>query len=214
MKLSRLLVLAVLALLVAPAADAGTVMFVGAAEDQARSLDPVVAKTQMDLAALAGFDAVRMTSVWSPGRREVSGEELTVLQNAAAAAQLDGIRLILTVYHRNQRTTPLTAQARADFASYAASIARAVPTIDDFIVGNEPNLNLFWMPQFDKKGGNAAALAYERLLAQTYDALKAVSPDLNVIGGAVSPRGQDKPKAARQTHSPSTFIPGSRSIPT
>ena len=207
MKLSRLLVLAVLALLVAPAADAGTVMFVGAAEDQARSLDPVVAKTQMDLAALAGFDAVRMTSVWSPGQREVSGEELTVLQNAAAAAQLDGIRLILTVYHRNQRTTPLTAQARGDFASYAASIARAVPTIDDFIVGNEPNLNLFWMPQFDRKGGDAAAVAYERLLAQTYDALKAVSPDLNVIGGAVSPRGQDKAKAARHTHSPSTFIP-------
>src|SRR5215208_6730452 len=207
MKLSRLLVLAVLALLVAPAADAGTVMFVGAAEDQARSLDPVVAKTQMDLAALAGFDAGRMTSVWSPGRREVSGEELTVLQNAAAAAQLDGIRLILTVYHRNQRTTPLTAQARADFASYAASIARAVPTIDDFIVGNEPNLNLFWMPQFDAKGGNAAALGYERLLAQTYDALKAVSTDLNVVGGAVSPRGQDKAKSARQTHSPSTFIP-------
>jgi hypothetical protein len=206
MKLTRLLVVA-LTLLVAPAAHAGTVMYVGAAENQARSVDPVVAKTQMDLAALAGFDAVRMTSVWSPGQREVFGEELTVLQNAAAAAQLDGIRLILTVYHRNQRTTPLTAQARADFASYAASIARAVPTIDDFIVGNEPNLNLFWMPQFDAKGGNAAALAYERLLAQTYDALKAVSTDLNVIGGAVSPRGQDKAKSARQTHSPSTFIP-------
>src|SRR5215218_9987358 len=154
MKLSRLLIAAVaVALFVAPAAGAGATMFVGAAEDQARSLDPVVAKTQMDLAALAGFDAVRMTSVWSPGQREVSGEELTVLQNAAAEAQLDGIRLILTVYHRNQRTTPLTAQARADFASYAASIARDVPTIDDFIIGNEPNLNLFWMPQFDKKGG-------------------------------------------------------------
>src|SRR3954465_3489608 len=73
--------------------------------------------------------------------------------------------------------------------------------------GKEPNLNLFWMPQFDAKGGDAAASAYERLLAQTYDALKAVSPDLNVIGGAVSPRGQDKAKSARQTHSPSTFIP-------
>src|SRR5215217_9739879 len=127
MKLSRLVVLAVLALLVAPAADAGTVMFVGAAEDQARTIDPVVAKTQMDLAALAGFDAVRMTSIWSPGQREVAGDELTVLQNAAAAAQLDGIRMILSVYHRGSRTTPLTAQARSEFASYAASIARAVP---------------------------------------------------------------------------------------
>jgi hypothetical protein len=207
MKFSRLLLVVVLALLVAPAADAGPIMFVGAAEDGARKIDPVAAKTEMDLAALAGFDAVRMTSVWSPGLREVSGNELTMLQNAAAAAQLDGIRLILTVYHRNQRVTPLTAQARADFATYAASIARAVPTIDDFIVGNEPNLNLFWMPQFDTKGRDAAAVAYERLLAQTYDALKAVSTDLNVIGGAVSPRGQDKPNAARHTHSPSTFIP-------
>jgi hypothetical protein len=44
------------------------------------------------------------------------------------------------------------------------------------------------------------------LLAKTYDALKAVSPDINVIGGALSPRGQDKPGAARQTHSPTRFI--------
>ena len=41
------------------------------------------------------------------------------------------------------------------------------------IVGNEPNLNLFWMPQFDPSGGDAAAAAYEQLLATTYDALEA-----------------------------------------
>jgi hypothetical protein len=44
------------------------------------------------------------------------------------------------------------------------------------------------------------------LLAKTYDALKSVSPDINVIGGALSPRGQDKRSAARQTHSPTAFI--------
>ena len=60
-----------------------------------------------------------------------------------------------------------------------ASLARKVPWIQDFIIGNEPNLNLFWMPQFTAKGGNAAAIAYERLLATSYDALKAVSPEIN-----------------------------------
>jgi len=201
----RLLVVCLLALIAPSGAAAGT-MFVGAAEDQARSLDPVVAKSRMDLAALAGFDAVRMTTLWSPGQREVGGDELRALTNAAAAAQLDGIRLILSVYNRDARTTPATPRERANFAAFTASIARKVPAIDDFVIGNEPNLNLFWMPQFTKTGGDAAAVAYEKLLAQTYDALKRVEPDANVIGGALAPRGQDKPAARRQTHSPSAFI--------
>lgn len=182
-------------------------MFVGAAENGARDVDPVVAKAKLDLAALAGFDTVRMTSIWSPGEREVTGDELLILRNAGVAARLDGIRLIVSVYQRDQRTTPRTTQARLDFAAYAASIAREVPEIDDFIVGNEPNLNHFWLPQFTARGGDAAAASYEALLAITYDAIKAVAPGANVIGGAVSPRGQDTFRSSRQTHSPTTFIP-------
>src|SRR4029077_3346784 len=83
---------------------------------------------------------------------------------------------------------------------------RAFPTITDFVVGNEPNLNLFWMPQFGAGGVDLAARSYELLLAKTYDALKSVSPDIDVIGGALAPRGQDKADAVRQTHSPTTFI--------
>jgi hypothetical protein len=206
--LVRTLAAVCVAVLVAPGgALAGTTMFVGAAEDQAQSVDPVAAKAHMDLAALAGLDAIRMTSVWTPGDTEITGNRLAILENAAVAAQLDGIRLIVSVYHKNQRTTPLTPLARSQFAAYAASIAQKVPAIRDLIIGNEPNLNLFWMPQFDSRGRDAAAIAYEKLLAQTYDAIKAVAPDANVIGGAVSPRGQDKRFALRQTHSPTRFIP-------
>src|SRR5205823_9748802 len=53
---------------------------------------------------------------------------------------------------------------------------------------------------------DAAAVAYEQLLARTYDAVKAVNPATNVIGVAVSPRGSDLPNGARLTHSPTTFI--------
>jgi hypothetical protein len=74
------------------------------------------------------------------------------------------------------------------------------------IVGNEPNLNRFWLPQFGLDGTSAAPAAYLLLLAQTYDALKAVSPDVRVYGGALSPRGSDRPTGSRPTHSPTVFI--------
>ena len=74
------------------------------------------------------------------------------------------------------------------------------------IVGNEPNLNLFWLPQFGHDGSNVAAASYLALLAESYDALKDVSPDINVIGGSLSARGSDDPAASRPTHSPSRFI--------
>jgi hypothetical protein len=200
------LALLALSLVLARPALGGTSMFVGAADDGARSLDPLTAKAKMDRAALAGFGAVRMTATWSPGDQKVAGDELIALQNASAAAELDGVRLILSIYSRDSRTTPLSARARGEFSQYAASIARRFPAIGDFVVGNEPNLNRFWMPQFGAGGVDLAARSYELLLAATYDALKAVSPDLNVIGGALSPRGEDKPNAARQTHSPTAFI--------
>ena len=206
LRLNILLTVLLLGVFVAAPARAGTGMFVGAAEDESRKLDPLAAKSKLDLAAVAGLGTIRMTSIWSPGETVLRGDELIALQNASTAAQFDGVRLIVSIYARDRRTTPLTSRARGEFAQYAASVARLVPGVKDFIVGNEPNLNMFWMPQFGANGNDLAATSYELLLAKTYDALKAVSPDINVIGGALSPRGQDKPKAARQTHSPTAFI--------
>jgi hypothetical protein len=78
--------------------------------------------------------------------------------------------------------------------------------VRDFVIGNEPNLNRYWLPQFGLDGSDVAAPAYESLLAKTYDALKAVSPKITVLGGAVSPRGIDRPNTGRDTHSPTAFI--------
>jgi hypothetical protein len=67
----RLLIALVCALTLAPAAHASRTMLVGAAEDAGRG-DVTWAKGKMDLAAAAGFDAIRLTSVWSPGQTEPS----------------------------------------------------------------------------------------------------------------------------------------------
>lgn len=196
------------ALAFAPAASAGgPSLLIGSTEDDVRS--PVLAdsKAQMDLIALAGFRGVRVTQVWSPGETALSADDLAVLSTVAEAARLDGIELLASVVNAGAKTAPLSDQDQADFAAYAASLVTAVPAIRHVIVGNEPNLNLYWLPQFDADGRDAAAAAYESLLAQTYDAIKAADPLVEVIGGAVSPRGNDKPDGIRLTHSPTTFIP-------
>jgi hypothetical protein len=95
---------------------------------------------------------------------------------------------------------------QSDFARYTAAAVRLLPAIDDVIVGNEPNINRFWLPQFGPAGENVAAPTYLSLLTQTYDALKAVDPQVRVWGGALSPRGSDRPGTSRDTHSPTKFL--------
>ena len=83
---------------------------------------------------------------------------------------------------------------------------RDTPEIRDVIIGNEPNLNRFWMPQYDADGGDVAAPAYLALLLEVYDAVKRADPKMRVWGGALAPRGVDRPGTGRDTHSPTTFI--------
>ncbi len=199
---------AFVALLWPAASAAGPGLLVGAVEDDVRASSLVEAETRMALMRLSGFRAVRITSYWQPGDTRPSEDELRVLENFAAAAARNAIRPYLTVMHPGSRTTPLTDEAQAQFAAYAAAIVRQVPAIRDVIVANEPNLNRFWLPQFGLDGSSAAPAAYLALLARTYDALKAAAPELNVYGGAVSPRGTDRPQGIRPTHSPTTFIQG------
>jgi hypothetical protein len=198
---------AVLALLVSPATAlaGGPKMFYGATEDAVRSADRAVAQRQMDRLARAGFDSVRITQVWGPGETKPSAAELKVLDNVFAAAKKDGMNVLVAVMNFGSRTTPLSDDDQADFAAYAASVVKA-EGVHSLIVGNEPNLNRYWLPQFDADGNDVAASAYGALLAKTYDAVKAVDPSTQVIGGALSPRGGDVPGTGRDTHSPTRFV--------
>ena len=195
-----------LLVLAAPATAGGPTMALGVAEDLVRSPDPLVAKSRMTLLRAVGFDTVRVTSTWTPGETAPGPAELRVLANVAAAAQLTGMRVVLTVYHAGSRTTPVTPEARAQLAAYAAAAVAAFPGLGDLVVGNEPNLNRFWLPQFGLDGTVVSAPAYLDLLARTYDAVKAVQPAVRVWGGALAPRGNDRPGGARPTVSPTTFI--------
>jgi len=175
---------------------------IGAVEDSAKSGD---AQAQMQLAADSGFRAIALSSVWSRGLRAPMPSELAALQRATNAAHAAQIRPIVAVYSFSS-STPLTATDRSDFAAYSAALVRDLPDVHDVIIGNEPNLNLFWLPQYDAAGGDAAAESFERLLATTYDAVKEARPDVQVIGAGLASRGSDRPATIRPTHSPTQFL--------
>jgi hypothetical protein len=193
-------------LFAAPATAGGPTMTLGAAEDAVRASDLVSAKAKMTALRLAGFTAVRITSQWEPGATGPTDGEVAVLRSVTEAASLGGVRVFVSIYHPGSKTTPLTPEARSEFARYAGALVAAVPTLDDVIVGNEPNLNGFWMPQFNPDATSASPAAYLSLLTETYDAIKAADPTVRVWGGATAPRGADRPTGKRQTHSPTRFI--------
>jgi len=172
---------------------------VGAVDDVVRHPGPALEQLRE-----AGFGAVGITSFWQPGLTAPAAEELAVLRDVAARA--DRTRIFLSVYQPGSATTPLTPDARTQFAAYVAAIVHDVPEIRDIVVGNEPNLNRFWLPQFDAAGNDVAAPAYYALLAEVYDAAKGVDEDVRIWGGALAPRGIDRPGSGRDTHSPTTFI--------
>jgi hypothetical protein len=199
--------LCALAALALPAAALGSAdMYMGAAEDEGRNSDPQVAMTKLQLAKAAGFDTIRITAIWMPGETAVPPDQLQALKSIAAGGLFLDIRIVATVMPYGSSVTPLTATARNQFASFAANLVRQVPSIREYIIGNEPNLNRYWLPQFGPNGEDVAAPAYVRLLARTYDAMKAVDPKIFINGGSVSPRGIDRPGTGRDTHSPTAFI--------
>jgi hypothetical protein len=192
--------------LAAPAHAGGPSMLVGAVDDAAQQPTLTAAKSQMSLARLAGFNSVRLSAMWIRGQTAMPSAQLTALQNAVSAATFSGMRPLVAIYPIGSSSTPTTDADRAAFATYAVSLVKALPGANDFIIGNEPNLNLFWLPQFAPDGSDAAAPGYEALLATTYDAIKQARPGAHVIGGTSSPHGQDCATCARKTHSPTAFI--------
>jgi Bacterial Ig domain len=192
-----------LALASVPAALAGRPIAVGAVEDSAIWQNP---EAEMDLAKLAGFNTVRMTAQWSNGMTILPPGQVSRLQRAAMIASIRGITPIVSIYNVNGATAPNDPSSRAQFVEFAKSTVRELPWVNMFIVGNEPNSSVYWQPQFDVAGKDAAAVSYEQLLAATYDGIKQARPTATVVGGALDSHGNDQPGAHPPSHAPATFI--------
>ena len=199
------LVVVAAAALAAPAAHAKAPLQVGAVAPEVltRSLVPGT------VAALRGSGlngAARVTLTWRRGETNLDPNLLADFRYGIDSLERAGADVYLTLYPDGSAQTPLTETDQATFASWAAWLIKRLPEVGHVIVGNEPNLSRFWRPQFGPGGSDAAAPAYTRLLARTYDALKAASPGVEVVGGALSHRGSDVPGTGFDTHSPVRFL--------
>jgi PASTA domain-containing protein len=152
----------------------------------------------------AGATAFRITLRWVPGESDLSAQDVTDV--ATSVSGTSGLRLVLAVYG-SPTSAPQNDPSRTQFCTYARNAVARFPSISDVVIWNEPNVSAFWRPQFNPDSSSAAPSAYEALLARCWDVLHAFRPDINVVGPATSPRGNDNPNAASNiSHSPVSFI--------
>jgi hypothetical protein len=170
-------------------------------------LDPTLQDSTIALMKGASLaDTARVTITWQRGQKTTDEGLLSDLRNGIDKARAAGIDVYLDAYPEGGSQTPSSASDQATFAAWLASVVKALPGLRHVIVGNEPNLNLFWSPQFGPAGQDAAAIGYERLLARTYDAVKRVAPRIEVVGGTLAHSGTNRRGTGRDTHSPARFI--------
>jgi len=179
---------------------------VGTVDDALAQVSRPFAQAQVDVSRDAGFDVAAVSATWHRDQRRPPARLVHVLRNVGTATKRARMRLAAVVWHGLGEDTPRTPADRADFAAYAAAVVKSLPRLRLVIVGNEPNLSTFWRPQFGGGGRNLAARTYVDLLARSYDSIKAERPGVLVLGGALSPRGADRPHGSRPTHSPTAFI--------
>jgi hypothetical protein len=189
-----------------PHSERRKVFTIGVVDDSLAQQDAASARSLVDISHRAGFEAVVISANWVRGRTRPQAADVRGIGNVARAARADHMRLFIVAWNGLATNTPRNGNERGQFATFTAALVKAFPSVHGVIVGNEPNLNTFWMPQFGRDGRDVAAAAYEDLLARSYDAIKKASHDVEVIGVGLSPRGADRPQGIRPTHSPTAFI--------
>jgi hypothetical protein len=178
-----------------PALD-GPGFFAGFSDDMPRAIGTAAVTPAREL----GAGAFRFTLQWEPGQTRVSDIDIDDFREALRDTA--GMKVVLAVYNNAGTKAPRTQSARDQYCAYVEDALTRLPSIRDVVIWNEPNKLQFWSPQLGTGGIPDAPDAYEALLADCYDVLHSTFPDLNVIGLALSPTGNDN----AGSHSPGAFI--------
>lgn len=160
-------------------------------------------------AAQAGFTAVKQTVRFSPTQwhwESLDSKTRDQLTWNMADAQSKGVAIILEMYPVIKYGPPRGPSQMRNTCMLAKDLLDRFPETFGIEIGVEPNSYTFWKPQFNPDGTQASAAAYETWLAKCYDVLKAQHPDVKVIGGSLSSRGEDDPHKPTSGTSPALFL--------
>lgn len=151
------------------------------------------------------FVWVRMTANWRTIEPIQGQPDLALLDEAVQKFSNAGIKILLTVTGApdwaRPSATPFVLELQSDygppddtetFALFISQLAtRYADDVQAFEIWNEPNLRRTWISP-DVTGrldARMSQLRYIDLLADAYEAIKAVNPDALVITGGLAPTG-------------------------
>lgn len=172
---------------------------------------------------------VRTTVYWSRTAPRRPRQATNPFDRAYRFADLDefvrnaatrGIGVMLTIWGTprwaNGNQGPNIAPRRMnDLRDFARAVAerydgthRGLPSVQFFGVWNEPNLGIFLMPQYDKKGRLVSPVIYSRLYRAAYAGIRAGNRAAKVAIGETAPRGRKAPLGVlgrQETMAPQLF---------
>jgi hypothetical protein len=228
MRLTRLVFVCALLTLAAPvSALAADRMWVGFQDDPTfRWREDRTA--MLDEAENANAGLVRTTVYWSrvaprrpanPSNPFDAAYRWDDLDELVRGAQLRGLESLLTIWgtpdwangskganYAPTRMADMTAFARALASRYSGRYP-GYPFVRFFSVWNEPNLQQFLAPTYDKKGKPVSPFTYAQLYRAAYTGLKGGNAGAQIGIGETSPRGRDRPSPGpiQDSLAPATF---------
>ena len=224
-RLVRLCLLAFVAAIVFPSgALAASRMYIGFFDDPAfrwradriQNLDRARDAHATLIHAAVRWNEVAPTRPANPANPFDPAYNLSDIDDLVRQAQTRGLEPMLQIWgtpkwagpaanRAPRRLSDLTTFARALASRYSGRYP-GYPFVRFYGVWNEPNLNQFLAPQFDRKGTPVAPKTYAKLFAAAYAGIKAGNRQALVGLGETSARGRDRRvKGLQDTESPGRF---------
>jgi polysaccharide biosynthesis protein PslG len=218
-------ILGALAALATPAAYSANRMWVGFHDDPSfRWVNDRSERIQAS--ARVGASVMRLLVHWNqvaPKRPDRPASPLDPAYNfgdvdqAVRTAREANLEVLLTLYgtpgwaNGNRGPSFMPSRVR-HFKHFAQAISTRysgrfedLPRVRFWSIWNEPNLQRFLKPQFDKRGKALAPRNYAALYAAGHQGIKLGNRKAKVAIGETSPRGSDNPRGKRRIHSPGAF---------
>jgi polysaccharide biosynthesis protein PslG len=222
----RIICLAAVALLaLAPAGAAAPRMLMGLQDDPSfRWADD--APLMLDGAAATGVSVIRTVAEWrdlaptrpaSPADSFDPAYRLGDLDDMVRRSQQRGMEVLMTIWGtpawanggKSRNYAPTSLDDLRDFAQALADRYSGrhpgYPYVGRWSVWNEPNLELFLKPGYDRKGRIVGPAIYARLYRAAYAGIKAGNPAAQVAIGETSARGRDRRSSGSGSISPGKF---------
>ena len=221
------LTLVFLVLISSSPASAATRMPVGFHDDATFRWGPGAA-SDLDRASAAQASMIRTIADWrqiAPARPRKATDSFDPaytfenLDDLVRNAQRRGLQVMITIWGTpqwaNDGAGPNVAPTRAsDIADFGHAIAdrysgrhAGFPHVGRYSIWNEPNLEIFLAPQFDRNGTIASPRTYATMYRAGHAGIKAGNPTALVAIGETSNQGRDRPSkgAAADSVAPGTF---------